>query len=131
MKEEEINIKDDFYTFRNKLIEKKGEFYAEQSDMFFERAIYFAKKGLPFSAISDAKFAHSLSYYQTDNYKVLYLIGFLCQIHLDNDFISKAKAYCDLGFQLLDEEDSNYNEDLKSFSEMRDIIKGEEWKMNL
>jgi len=131
MKEDEINIKDDFYTFRNKLIEKKGAFYAEQSDLFFDRAIHFAKEGLPLSAITDAKYAYSLSYYQADNYRIIYLVGFLSQIHLDNDFIKKAKAYCDLGFKLLDNEDPDYENDLKSFSELRDIIKGEEWKMNL
>lgn len=130
MKENEINIKDDFFTFRNKLIEKKGEFYAEQSDLFFERAVYFAERGFPLSAISDAKFAYSLAQYQPENYRIIYLIGFLCQIHLDNDFIKKAKAYCDLGFQLLDEESPDYEDDYKAFSELRDIIKGEDWKTN-
>lgn len=131
MNEDKINIKDDFYTFRNKLIEEKGEFYAEQTDLFFERAVHFAEKGFPLTAISDAKFAYLLSQYQPDNYRIIYLIGFLCQLHLDNDFIRKAKAYCDLGFKLLDEEDPNYQDDLKAFSELRDIINGEEWKINL
>ncbi len=56
------------------------------------------------SAIADAKFAYSLSMYQYDNHKVIYLIGFLAQIYFDNGFMKEADSYCKLGFKMLDEE---------------------------
>lgn len=127
----QIDIKEDFITFRNNVIDEFGEFYAEQSELFFERAVHFAKQGFPLNAIADAKFAYSLSNYQPDDYRVIYLIGFLCQIHLDNNFIAKAKSYCDLVFKILDKESPDYEYDLKSFTELREIIKGEDWKTNL
>ena len=126
-----IDIFSDFYSFRNQIIEKFGDFYAEQSDVFFERAVFLADKGLTLSAITDAKFAYSLSQYQPENYRPVYLIGFLSQIHLDNNMIREAKAYCDLGFRLLDKEDPDYENDYKSFSDLRDIIKGDEWKTSI
>ena len=126
-----MDIKEDFYTFRNDLIAKYGEFYAEQTELFFERAIHYADKGLPLSAIADAKYAYSLSFYQPENYRVLYLIGFLTQIHIDNNLIAKAKDYCDLGFQLLDKESPDYEDDLKAFTELREMINGEDWKTRL
>lgn len=128
---EDIDIYSDYFSFRTQLVDKHGVFYAEQSDIFFERAIFLAKKGLALSAIRDAKFAFSLSQYQPENYALIYLIGFLCQIHLDNGKYTEAKAYCELGFKLLDKDDSDYDKDYKSFSELRDIIGGEEWKAGL
>lgn len=128
---ENIDIHSDFFSYRNQLIEKYGEFYAEQSDLFFERAVFLAEKGVPLSAIRDAKFAYSLSQYQPENYRIIYLIGFLCQIHLDNNLIREAKAYCELGFKLLDKNDPDYDKDYKSFSELLDMIKGDEWKSSL
>lgn len=127
----QIDIKDDFYTFRNNVIDEFGDFYTEQTEIFFERAVYFAEKGFPLNAIADAKFAFALSNYQSDDYRTIYLIGFLCQIHLDNNFIEKAKSYCDLGFKILDKESSYYENDFKSFTELREIIKGEDWKTKL
>ncbi len=124
-----IDIKTDFYSFRNEISTKYGEFYSKQCEIFFERAIHFSKTGLPYTAISEAKFALSLSYYESDKYQYIYLIGFLTQIHLDNNFIKKAKDYCDLGFEMLDKNDENFEEDYNAFSQMREIIKGEEWKI--
>lgn len=128
---ENIDIHSDFFSYRNQLIEKYGDFYAEQSDLFFERAVFLAEKGVPLSAIRDAKFAYSLSQYQPENYRIIYLIGFLCQIHLDNTLIREAKTYCELGFKLLDKNDPDYDKDYKSFSELLDMIKGDEWKSSL
>ena len=125
----DVNIKSDFYTFRNEIATEFGDFYSEQSDLFFERAVHFAKTGLPLTAISDAKFALSLSYYEEDQYNYIYLVGFLTQMHIDIDSIKKAKYYCEYGIEILNKDDSDYEKDLRSFSEMRDIIKGEEWKI--
>lgn len=126
-----VNIKDDFYTFRNSVIEKYGEFYAEQSELFFERAVHFAEKKLHLTAIKEAEYAYALSIHETDSYRVIYLVGFLAQLHLDNNNIREAKAYCNLGFQLLDEESSEYENELRSYTELREMINGEDWKMNL
>jgi len=126
-----IDIYTDYYSFRNQLIEKRGDFYAEQSDIFFQRAVFWADKGLFLSAIKDARLALSLSNFQPENYQMIYLIGFLSQIYLNSDKIREAKAYCELGFNLLDKDDFGYVADYRMFSELMDIIKEEDWKMNL
>lgn len=128
---EGIDIYSDYFSFRTQLIDKHGVFYGEQSDIFFERAIFLEKKGLTLSAISDAKFALSLGQYQPENYSIIYLIGFLSQIHLDNNMIREAKSYCELGFKLLDKDDPDYDVDYKSFSELKEMIKGDEWKTSI
>lgn len=53
----EIDINADFLTFRNQIVEKFGEQYFDQAEIFFERAMAQAQQGLLLSAISDGKFA--------------------------------------------------------------------------
>lgn len=81
--ENEININADFLTFKNQIVEKFGEHYFDQAEIFFERAMAQAKQGLLHSAISDGKFALDLSYYSNDKSGIQYLIGFLSQLHCD------------------------------------------------
>ena len=123
-----VDIKSNFYTFRNQVIEKYGDFYESQVDMFFERACYFANRGLIEQAIEEARFAYNLNHYQPENYEMVYLVGFLCELHIQKENIRKAKSYCDLGLKLLDPSDPDYEYDYRKFKEMEEIIRGEEWK---
>ncbi len=127
-KTESIDIKADFYSFRKEVIEKFGDFYFEQTDLFFERATAFAQKGLLHNAIIDANYAYNLSFYNPEEYHLLYLIGFLCEIHLELNKIKNARFYCDLGKGMLCPEDKDYEDDKKKFDEFDEIIRGEEWK---
>lgn len=128
MSSEEINIKADFLTFKNQIVDKFGEQYFEQAEIFFERAMEQAKQGLLHSAIADGKFALELSNYSNDKTGIQFLIGFLSQLHCDLGQISKSKSYYDLGIKLLDREDKDYEDDLQLFKNLKELIDGESWK---
>lgn len=123
-----IDLKTDFYIFRQAVVERFGDHYAVQTELFFAKAYAEAEDGSLDYAISYAEFAYKLSQFQPENYSVIYLIGFLTQIHLDKNDIIKAKKYCDLGFEMLEKESVSEGEDYRMFSELREMIKSEGWK---
>jgi len=123
-----IDLKSDYFTFKKSVIERFGNQFAEQTELFFAKAYAEAEDGSLDSAIDYAEFAYALSQYQPDDYRIIYLIGFLTQIYLDKNDVSKAKAYCDLGFEMLDKKSKSHDEDRRMFTELREIIKGESWK---
>ncbi len=128
---EEIDINTDFYTFKNQIIEKFGQQYFDQVEIFFERAMTQAEKGLLNSAIADGKFALELSYYSNDNNGIQYLIGFLSQLHCDLGQIQKSKTYYELGLKLLDDESPEYEEDMEMYRILKEHIDSENWKGNI
>jgi hypothetical protein len=125
---DEIDIQADYLSFRDDLIEKLGPAFAMQTDIFFERAVHEAQNGLFPSAIRDAQFALSTGVYQEDSYRLIYLIGFLCQVHLDNEDYQKARCYLDMGYKMLDKSDPDYADDKTKFDCLKDLIEGEDWK---
>jgi tetratricopeptide (TPR) repeat protein len=126
--ENEININADFLTFKNQIVNKFGEQYFDQAEIFFERAMAQAKQGLLHSAIADGNFALDLSYYSNDKSGIQYLIGFLSQLHCDLGQISKSKAYYELGLKLLDSDATDYEDDKEMYRKLKELIDGESWK---
>ena len=126
--QEEIDPRLDYLAFRNDVVDKFGLVFAEAVDLFFERAVEEAKSGLFHSSIRDAQFACSLEVYENESYALIYLIGFLCQVHLDAGEIGKARAYLELGYKMLDKNDSNYEDDKASFDSLKAKIDGDDWK---
>ena len=126
-----IDIKADFITFHNQVKEKFGDSFSAQADLFFERAVFEAHKNLENSAIADAEYALALAQYAKDDFPILYLIGFLCEVHIFTDKISKAKFYYNLGLQLLDKNSADYDNDKASFDRLQDLMDGEDWKEKL
>lgn len=121
MQNEGINLTADFLTFSNQIVEKFGEQYFDQAEIFIERAMAQAKHGLLHSAISDGKFALDLSNYSKDKSGIQYLVGFLSQLHCDLGQISKSKAYYELGLKLLDTEASDYEDDIERIFTIRNF----------
>ena len=87
-----------------------------------------AHKNLEHSAIADAEYALALAQYAKDDFPILYLVGFLCEVHIFTDKISKAKFYYNLGLQLLDKNSADYDNDKASFDRLQDLMNGEDWK---
>lgn len=127
----EIDINADFLTFKNQIVEKFGEQYFEQTEIFFERAMAQAKQGLLHSAISDGKFAIELSNYSNDKTGLTDIIGFVSQLHCDLGQINKSKTYYDLGLKLLDPESEFYQTDKESYRKLKEHIDSESWKGNV
>lgn len=124
----EVDLKADFYTFKNQIIEKFGQFYYDQAEIFFERAHSFAEKGFHYNAISDGKFALSLTNYSNDDSEIYYIIGFISQLYCDVGKTSKAREYHDLGVKMLDSETDSYEDDKAMFDRLLEHINNESWK---
>ncbi len=120
-----IDIQADFITFKNQIINKFGEQYFDQAEIFFVRAMKQAEQGLIHSAIADGKFALDLTNYSSDQTGIQYLIGFLSQLHCDIGQINKSKAYYELGVKLLDPKDED---DKRLYKNLKELIDGESWK---
>ncbi len=129
--ENEININADFLTFKNQIVEKFGEQYFDQAEIFFERAMVQAKQGLLHSAIADGKFAIELSNYSNDKTGLTDIIGFISQLHCDLGQITKSKAYYELGLKLLDTESKFYETDKESYGKLKELIDSESWKESI
>jgi len=122
-----FDIEADFITFREQIIEEFGNANLEQTMLFFERAVAQANKDLLYSAIADAQTAYTFSQFN-DEYRIVYLIGFLSQLHIDTEDFKTARKYCELGYKMLDPDDSDYVDDKAKFDELKDIIDSESWK---
>lgn len=124
----EINIKADFLTFENQIIEEFGKQYAEQTELFFERSVEHAKQGFEQSAIAYGKFALEQSNYSNDKTGLSSLIGFISQLHCDLGKINQSKAYYELGLNLLDSESIDYEDDKEMYRKLKEHIDSESWK---
>jgi len=110
---------------------KLGDTFAEQADAFFQRAVIQAQNNLEHSAIADSEYALALAQYAKDDFPVLYLIGFLCEVHIFSNKIRKAKAYYNLGLQSLDKSSPDSASDKAMFDRLKDLMNGEDWKENV
>lgn len=128
MDKNEIDLHADFLTFSDQIIEKFGEQYFEQTEIFFERAMAQAEKELLYSAIADGKFALDLINYSDDKTGIHYLIGFISQLYCDMEQISKSKAYYELGLKRLDSDDEDYEDDKEMYRRLKEHIDSESWK---
>jgi hypothetical protein len=126
-----INFKEDFYTFREQVKETLGDNFAQQADIFFQRAVHLAQKNLNHSAIEDGEYALTLAHYTKDDFPIICIIGFLCEIHIFTNRIKKAKYYYNLGLKLLDRNSPDYDSDKTNFDRLKDLMNGEDWKENL
>ena len=121
----------DFVTFQNYVENKFGTEFCNQADLFFERAINEAKKGLIESAIRDGKFASDLINYSNDKTGFLCILGFLSQLHCEKGNIKISKSYYNLGVKLLDVESEDYDDDFEMFRRLKEDIDSEDWKEGL
>jgi hypothetical protein len=122
-----IDVKENFISFRERMQNKYGEIYNEQTDIMFEYAVNEAKK-FPFSAIKDARVAYALSQFATGGGNPLYILGFLTEVHIEINKFKKAQSYLNICYKLLDSNDTDYADDKAKLDEMQDIINGEMWK---
>ncbi len=126
-----IEVTLNYIDFKNQLIEKYGEFYAKQTEIFFERSIFEAKKNFIESALIDAKYALNLSYLSNEEYSKIFIIGFISQMYCDQGKIKKAKKYYQLGMRLIENKPELFQTELILFEKLKELIDSESWKENL
>ncbi len=124
----QIEINSDFLTFSQQMIDKHGKHYSKQADLFFERAVELAKKGLIHSAVEEAKFSLALNGYSKKQTRSHYIIGFIAQLYCDLGKIKNARGFFELGLKLLDRDDLDYWSDYEMYQRLKEHIDSEGWK---
>jgi hypothetical protein len=124
----------DYKEFKTSIIKQDGEFYAQQLEHFFSVAVEVAESGKYDEAIIIANDALTLAKYSDVDYEILYLIGMLCQVYLDNDQPELANDFFNKGMQIIEQGESENQdtnaEDINSFLDLKIIIEEELKKKN-
>ena len=115
----------DYQDFKKLTREIFGDFYSEQVDYCFEKAVEFAQQGDFETSIKIGKDAFALSKFANLDYEKLYLIGLLCELHLDKGQPELAEAYFKFGMNIIDAGEDSFNDDVNSFLDLKiEIEKG-------
>lgn len=116
----------DYKTFRTNIIIKDGKFYTQQLEHFFSVAVNFAENEKYDEAIIIANDALTLAKYSNVGYEILYLIGMLCQVYIDNDHPELANDFFKNGMQIIeqnkDENQDTYSDDINAFLDLKIVI---------
>ena len=123
-----VELNADFMTFNQQMIDKHGKQYTKQADLFFERAVMLAQKGLLHTAFEEAKFALALNGFSKKQTRRHYIIGFISQLLCDLGQLKPAKTYYELGLKLLDNADLDYWADFEMYQRLKEHIDSEGWK---
>ena len=105
--------------FQQSVIEKHGGFYAEQVELFFTQAVEFALEGNFSEAAKLGNDALLISEFSNVGYRVLYLIGMLCEAYLDNNEPELANDLFNYGMEIIDNGDDTYDRDLNQFLDLK------------
>lgn len=124
-----LNTDSNFIEFNQEIRKNYGELYTSQVDLFFERAMLNAQKGLYLSAIENCKFALSLNEFASEKINIHYLIGYIAQLYCDLGQIDKSWYYYEYGFSLLDDSQENYINDFRLYTNLREHIDLSSWKV--
>lgn len=116
--------------YRQEVIKEKGAFIETLVDDFFHKAIDFAKESNFKEAVQIGNDALILSKYCDLGDALLYLVGMLCNAYLDNDQPEMANQLFQQGMVLIENNDSNYNEDINIFLDLKVTIDEELRKVN-
>ena len=108
-----------FQSFKESVIDKHGEFYAEQIDLFFNQAVEFAIEGNFTEAVKLGNDALIIAKFSNIGYRVIYLIGMLCETYLDNDEPELANELFTYGMEIIDNGDDTYERDLNQFLDLK------------
>lgn len=124
-----LNTDSNFIEFNQEITKNYGELYTSQVDLFFERAMLNAQKGLYLSAIENCKFALALNEFASEKINIHYLIGYIAQLYCDLGQIDKSWYYYEYGFSLLDDSQENYINDFRLYTNLREHIDLSSWKV--
>lgn len=124
-----LDTTSNFIEFNKEVKASYGEFYSKQVDIFFERAMIQERKGLYLSAIEDCKFALALNEFAIEPINKHYIIGYISQLYCDLGQIDKAMYYYQLGLDVLDTSDLNFENDLNLYTNLRTHLDIKNWKV--
>ena len=118
-----------YENFRQEIIEKHGELFSAHLENFFTKAVELATNEHYEDAILVGNDAMVFAKYSGVGYEILYLIGMLCQAHLDNGHSETAEKYFKFGMEIIEGNKKlntgTYEEDINSFLDLKIVIDSE------
>jgi hypothetical protein len=115
----------EYNTFRQTIINEHGEFYSAMVDMFFTQAVEFAKKGQLEDATEVCNDALVFAKYSDVGYAVIYLLGLLCEVYLNNEQPKFAEDIFKIGVEIIHEgkktgaDQGTYSNDMDAFLDLK------------
>jgi hypothetical protein len=115
----------DYNTFRQTIIRQHGEFYVAMVDLFFTQAVKFAKNGQLDEAAEVCRDALVFAKYSDIGYAVIYLLGMLCEVYLNNEQPEYAENIFKMGVEIIREgkktgaDQGTYSNDIDAFLDLK------------
>lgn len=116
--------------FRQSIIAEEGDFFDLIVFDFLTQATKFAEAEKYEEAVILANDALVMAKYADVGYRIVYLIGMLCQTYLQNNQPEMADKYFNYAMLILDKNDSGYDEDMNKFLDLKALIERELQKKN-
>ena len=120
---ESVDVRTDYLDFRNQVRAQYGIFYAQQMELFFDRAYEEYQRGFFMGAARHAEFALELGRLQ-EEMPLFHLICFLVHVYIILANHTQAMHYLQLAYTVLDPDDANYEEHRERLQELQDDING-------
>jgi len=111
-----------YLDYQKEIQKKFGDHFAEIVELFFIKATEFAKEKKFEDAIILANDVLVFAKYSNVDYALLYIIGMICQLYLDNNQPELSEEFFIKGMKIIKESDINYNRDINSFLDLKILI---------
>ena len=113
-----MNYKD----YQKEIQIKYGSHFAEIIDLLFTKTTEFAKKGKFDDAIQLANDILVFARYSNVDYALLYILGMICQLYIDNNQPELSDIFFKRAIKLIKESDINYNKDINNLLDLKIMI---------
>ncbi|MDL2283481.1 hypothetical protein LJB94_03100 [Odoribacter sp. OttesenSCG-928-G04] len=114
-----------YNTLRTTIIARFGELNSSMIDYLFEQAVEFANKGQLDEASAICRDTLVFSKYSKVGYRIIYLLGLLCTIYINNDQPEMAESIFTTGMMFIqDSKDAgvapgSFTDDINSFLDLK------------
>ncbi|MDR1880031.1 MAG: hypothetical protein LBQ78_03785 [Tannerellaceae bacterium] len=116
----------DYNTFRQTIIHEHGELlYAAIVEIFFAQAVEFAENGQLDEAVEVCSDALVFAKYSDIGYAVIYLLGMLCEVYLNNGQPEFAENVFKMGVEIIRKgektgaDQGTYSSDIDAFLDLK------------
>jgi len=110
---------DNYDNFRRMVIAQSNNDLEKYVEFFFENAMKFAMNEDFDTAFKIAKDSLLLASYTDIGYRVVYILGGLCELCIDKNEFECANQLFLIGMEILDEKEVDYDEDVNRFLDLK------------
>ena len=110
---------DNYDNFRRLVVAQSNNDLEKYVEFFFENAMKFAMNEDFDTAFKIAKDSLLLASYTDIGYRVVYILGGLCELCIDKNEFECANQLFLIGMEILDEKEVDYDEDVNRFLDLK------------